>query len=199
MSSTKRVEQVINTATHVANFLFKTGRILKAIELYKERLILLNSIQLTSNFVTIRDHTGAIESERMHRQCDARCKEATQIFEQGKLHQHQGKYQKSKVLYLKALSIFIEFGNINGEAACYGSLGNVFRCLGQYVKAKENLQKALQIKREIGDKHGEAACYGSLGNVFQCLGKYAKAEEYLQKALQIKRDMVTNAENQHIT
>ena len=189
MSSTKRVKHVINTATHVANFLFKTGRILKAIELYKERLILLNNIQLTSNFVPIRDHTGAIESDRMHRQYDARCKEAMQIFEQGKLHQHQGEYQKSKDLYLKALSIFIEFGNIYGEAACCGSLGNVFQCLGEYVKAKEFLQKALQISREIGDKHGEAACYVILGNVFNSLREYVKAEEYLQKALQIKREI----------
>ena len=189
MSSTKRVVQVINTAKHVANFLFKTGRILKAIELSKERLILLNNIQLTGNFVPIRDHTSAIESDRMHRQYDAKCKEAMQIFEQGKLHQHQGKYEKSKDLYLKALSIFIEFGNIYGEAACYGSLGNVFRCLGEYVKAEEFLQKALQIEREIGDKHGESICYVNLGNVFTSLGEYVKAEEYLQKALQIKREI----------
>ena len=189
MSSTKRVVQVINTATHVANFLSKTGRILKAIELSKERLILLNNIQMTNGFVPIRDHTSAIESDRMYRQSDAKCKEAMQIFEQGKLHQDQGKYQKSKDLYLKALSIFIEFGNIYGEAACYGSLGNVFLCLGEYVKAEEYLQKALQIKREIGDKHGESTCCISLGNVFASLGEYVKAEEHLQKALQISREI----------
>ena len=189
MSSTKRVVQVINTVTHVANFLFKTGRILKAIELSKERLILLNNIQMRNSFVPIRDHTSAIESDRMHRQCDAKCKEAMQIFEQGKLHQDKGKYQKSRDLYLKALSIFIEFGNIYGEAVCYRSLGNVFESLGQYVKGKEYLQKALQISREIGDKHGESTCYVSLGNVFESLGEYVKAEEYLQKALQISKEI----------
>ena len=189
MDSTKRVVQVINTATHVANFLYKTGRILKAIELSKERLILLNNIQMTNSFVPIRDHTSAIESDRMHRQCDAKCKEAMQIFEQGKLHQDQGKYQKSKDLYLKALIIFIQCGNMYGEAACYGSLGNVFGCLGEYVKAQEYLQKALQIYREIGDKHGESTCYASLGNVTRCLGEYVKAEEYLQKALPSIREI----------
>ena len=39
MGSTKRVVQVINTAAHVANFLYKTGRILKAIELSKELML----------------------------------------------------------------------------------------------------------------------------------------------------------------
>ena len=189
MSSTKRVVQVINTATHVANFLFKTGRILKATELSKEYLILLNNIQMTTSFVPIRDHKSAIESDRMHRQCDAKCKEAIQILEQGKLHQDQGKYQKSKDLYLEALSIFIELGNIYGEAVCYRSLGNVFESLGQYVKGKEYLQKALQISKEIGSKHGESECYVSLGIVFKSLGEYVKAEEYIQKALQIQREI----------
>ena len=189
MSSTKRVVLVINTATHVANFLFKTGRILKAIELSKERLILLNNIQMTTSFVPIRDHTSAIESDRMHCQCDAKCKKAMQIFEQGNLHQKQGKYQKSKDLYLKALSIFIEFGSIYGESACYVNLGSLFQSLGEYVKAEEYLQKALQISREIGDKSGESSSYGNLGNVFRSLGEYVKAEEYLHKALQIETEI----------
>ena len=189
MGSTKRVVQVINTATHVANFLYKTGRTLKAIELSKERLILLNNIQMKNGSVPISDHTSAIESDRMHRQCDEKYKELTQIFEQGNLYKNQGMYQKSKDLYLKALSIAIQIGNKYGEAECYRNLGNVFRFLSEYVKAEEYLQKALQIQREIGDKEGEAECYVRLGVVFLCLGKYVKAEEYLQKALQIEREI----------
>ena len=192
MGSTKRVVQVINTATHVVNFLFKTGRILKAIELSKERLILLsllNNIEMTNSFVPISDHTSAIDNDRLHRQCDEKYKEGRQIFEQGKLYQEKGMHQRSKDLYLKALSIAIEFGHKQGEAACYGSLGDVFQCLGKYVKAEEYLQKALQIQREIGDNHGESACYLSLGHIFLCLGEYVKAEEYLRKALQIKREI----------
>ena len=94
MGSTKRVVQDINTATHVTNFLFKTGRILKAIELSKERLILLNNIQMTNGFVPISDHTSATESDRIHRQCDEKHKEGRQIFEQGKMYQEKGMHQK---------------------------------------------------------------------------------------------------------
>ena len=90
---------------------------------------------------------------------------------------------------MKALSIAIEFGHIKGEAACYGSLGDVFQCLGKYVKAEEYLQKALQIEKEIGHKHGESTCYVSLGHVFLCLDEYVKAEEYLRKALQIEKEI----------
>ena len=189
MGSTKKVVQVINTATHVANFLYKTGRTLKAIELSKERLILLNNIQMTNTFVPISDHTSAIEGDKMHRQCDQKYKELMQIFEQGNLYQEQGMCQKSKDLYLKALSIAIEFGHKQGEAACYNSLGITFGNLGQFVKAEEYLQKSLQIIREIGDKNGESTGYINLGIVFQSFGKYVKAEEYLQTALQISREI----------
>ena len=189
MGSTKRVVQVINTAKHVANFLFKTGRTLKAIELSKERLILLNNIQMTSGFAPISDHTSAIESDRTHSQCDEKDNDAMQVFKQGNSYLNQGMHQKSKDLYLKALSIAIECGHKHEEAACYANLGIVFQCLCEYAKADKYLQKALQINREVGDKHRESSCYGLLGIVFESLGECVKAEEYLQKAFQIKREI----------
>ena len=191
MECTKRFLQVVDTATLVAIFLWKTGRILKAIELSKERSILLTKIQV-SRFVPISDHKKTIESDRMHRHGEktyVKYVEAIQMFEQGKLSQNHGEHQKAKDIYMKALSNMIDIRDKNGEAACYGNLGIVFTSNAEYVKAEEYLQKALQIQREIGDKNGEAASYGSLGIVFASLGKYAKAEEYLQKALQIQREI----------
>ena len=82
-----------------------------------------------------------------------------------------------------------QLGNKNGEAACYGNLGDVFQCRGEYEKAKENQRKALAIRKEIGDREGEATCYGNLGTVYLSLGEYAKANEYLNNALAIKRHL----------
>ena len=192
MESTKRSVQVVDAVTLVAIFLFKTGRTLKAIELSKELSILLTQIQGMSGFVPISDHTNAIESNTVHRHGDktyATYEEAIQMYEQGKLYQIDGKYQKAKGIYMNALSIMIEIGDKKGEAACYENLGTVFQSLGEHVKAEEYLQKALQIKREIGDKYGEATSYVNLGGVCQSLGEYVKAEEYLQKALQIQREI----------
>ena len=186
MGNTERVRQVFDTATLVANFLFKTGRILIAKELFKESMILLNNM---SGFVPIGEQKSAIGSHRMYRECDTKYVEGMQILEHGKIYHNRGKYQKAKHLYIKALTIMKKIGDKNGEAACYLNLGNVSQSLSEYVKAEEYFQKALQIKREIGDKDGEAKCYRSLGNVFQHLSEYVKAEEYLQKALQINREI----------
>ena len=189
MSSTERVLDVFDTAKLVANFLSKTGRTLKAIELSKERVILLTKMQMLCGLASNSNHTRAIENDRMHRECDEKYKEAILCFKRAQMFQGQGKYHEAKDLYMQLLSAEIEFGNKNGESSCYAYLANVFLSLTEYDKAEEYLQKALQIKREIGDKGGEAMCYANQGTVFHTLGEYVKAEEYLQKAVQITREI----------
>ena len=193
-STEKKVLQVIDTAECVANFLFKTGRALKAIELCKERLILLNNMmrQMSSDFVPVSDQRSAIESDRMHCQCDKNTlmtNAEKQYANLGTVFQSRGEYVNGEEYLRKALQINREIGDKHGEAACYTDLGTVFHCLGEFGKAKEYLRKALQVNREIGDKCGEATCYTNLGTVFLSIGAQNKAEEYFQKALHIKREI----------
>ena len=121
MESSQKVLQVIDTATLVANFLFKTGRVLKAFELSKECLIL---EKIQCGLVTISDHTSERETDTTHRECAEKSQEADLSLEQGKLYQRQGKYQKAKEHFMKALSITKEIGDKNGEASSYGNLGS---------------------------------------------------------------------------
>ena len=82
-----------------------------------------------------------------------------------------------------------EIGDRNGEASCYGSLGNVYTSVGEYDKAREHFQKSLVIMKEIGDRNGEACCYTSLGNVYASVGEYDKAREHFQKSLVIMKEI----------
>ena len=191
MDNSETVLQVIDTATLVENFLSKTGRILKAIELSEERLILVQKMQVLCGFVPIRDHQSAIEGDRMHRESDKKYKEAilTYTFKQAKLYLRQSQYKKAKELYMKTLSITIEIGDRNIEALCYSHLGTVFQSLGEYVKAVVYHHKALQIKTKIGEKCGEATCYENLGAMLQFHGENVKAGEYLQNELQIRKEI----------
>ena len=56
-----------------------------------------------------------------------------------------GEYAKAEEYLQKALTINTEIGGKDGEATCYGNLGNVFLSVREYAKAKEYLQKALTI------------------------------------------------------
>ena len=211
MEHIAEVLQAILIGLLVATFLLNTNRVLKAIELSRECLILLNNkalnkekefvkkvrifiyTQVFKGYNVISDLTSAIECGSMLlvlvSECGRKEEEGKVCLNLAQLYQRQSKYKEAVKLYKKALTVMTEVRNKLGEGACYGNLGAVFQSLGEYVKAEIYLQKALVIRKQIGDKEGEATDYGNLGTVFQSLGKYVKAEEYHQKALVIRKQI----------
>ena len=193
----------------VANFLFITYRVGRAIELCKECLIILtNKAVITETeriqtyfevlhaiifkgYDVIGDYANAIQygkkllaiysnrSEKAMERIKTRLRLAI-------IYDRQSNYGDARRLSEEALDISQRIGDKNVEASCYEILGIVFQSLGEHVKAKECLEKALAIKREIGDREGERRYYGNLGNVFASLGEYAKAKEFLEKDLTLR-------------
>ena len=202
---------IIHVGVLVANFLSNTGRIIKAVEIFNECLVLLNGNalqtikelttplviylcdKLLDGYTLMYDHTSAIEcGKKIHvalHNSGRKDEEGIILILLAKLCCQRSKYEKAKEFCENALSIMIETGNNRGVGMCYANLGAVFHSVGQYTKAEECLHKALTIEEEIGDKSGEAKCYGTLGTVLYSVGQYNKAEEYLQKALTIRREI----------
>ncbi len=195
----------------VANFFIKTCRVLKAIELCKECLFILDNTTLIKEkekfkllnkdiyftmllaYLRIDDWTNAIKYatniRNIFRECGKRLEECGTTLTLATLYLHQGKYVEAKELSEKALLISTEIGDKNGEASCYANLGEVYQSVGGYEKAKEYHVKALAIRNEIGDKNGEAFSNGKLGTVFQSVGEYDKAKEYHERALAMKKEI----------
>ncbi|XP_020619302.1 tetratricopeptide repeat protein 28-like [Orbicella faveolata] len=191
-------------------FLLNTCRATKAIELCKECLYILNNKAVIrsevshtfynhiSHFIMfvayclINDYTSAINYGRtllvILYNSGEKALESKLSLELAKLHHRQCKHSEAKKLCRKALAIYTEIGQREGEASCYESLGTVFLSLGEYIKATENLERALEIREKIGDRIGQASCYGNLGSAFHFRSEYRKAEEYTEKALVIKRE-----------
>ena len=157
MNYTEEIIQAICIALVVTNFLLNTGRALKAIELCKESLVLLNHKVLSvqkplrqrlygtiyhTMFVAyhrVRDHTSAIVYGRklltIHRECGEIVQEGALTIVLADIYMSQSKYAEAKELYERAIPVMQKTGNRRGEAAAYGNLGNVFHPLGEYVKA----------------------------------------------------------------
>ena len=207
MDNTGEVMWTIYIGELIACFLLNTSRGLQARKLCQECLILLENaahnkeVELAYAVIhrtlfkvclLLNDHKSAIECGKKLLDClsglGLRAQEGELISQIAKLYQLQSKFKGAKGLYSKALRIFIETGNRNEEAACYGNLGTVSKSLGEYGKAEEYQRKALAIRQEIGDKHGEAMCYFNLGTVCHSMFRYKKAEEHLKNALLIMKD-----------
>ncbi|KAL9951646.1 hypothetical protein ACROYT_G044353 [Oculina patagonica] len=211
MDNIDEIIQTISIGLIVAHFLLNTGRVLKAIELCKECLFILDNTPLIREekksyflykmiywtvllaFLRIDDYTNVIKYATkilfIARECGDRFEECRVYQLLASLYLRQSKYVEAKEHSEKALLISTEIGDKDGEASCYGNLGEVYRSVGKYEKAKEYHMKALAIRKEIGDRNGEASCYGNLGTVFHSVGEYDKAKEYHERALKMKKEI----------
>ena len=216
MDNVDEVFQAILIGTLVADFLLNTNRILKAIDLLKECLLLLKSaalekeaaefvksvyrktlsIKVFNSYVRISDHRNGIDWGKrllvMLRNSDDRDTEGRVAFDLATLqtlHLQQSECTEATELYERALYIVKEIRGKHGEAEYYEKLGSVFRFRGDHAKAKECIDKALAITREIGDREREASCLGALGSVFYYVGECVKAKDSYMKALQMKKEI----------
>ncbi|CAH3172512.1 unnamed protein product, partial [Porites evermanni] len=211
MDNILEILQTIYIGAFVATFLLNTGRIIKAVDIFNECLVLLNSKaleavkelttpflihvydKLLDGYTRVYDHTRAIECGKKLqvtlKNSGLKEGEGKTLIKLANIYYQRSKYEEAKQFYQKALSIMIETGNNCEVGTCYANLGAVFLSVGQYTKAEEYLQKALVIRKEIDDKEGEASAYGNLGTVFISVGQYTKAEEYLQKALVMRKEI----------
>ena len=190
----------------VSTFLLNTGRALKATELFKECLIVLEvrgqtgllvklfeiSYEKAFNAYRFTDYTSAIKYGRklldIYHESGERTKEGHLIVALAAVYERQCKFAEAKELYERAINIMRQLDDRKGEALAYGELAFMYCKLSEYAKAKEYQEKALMIRIEIGDREGEAISYGNLATMNRFIAEYDKAEEYLGKALAIDKE-----------
>ena len=154
MDNIPEILQNIQIGAVVATFLFNTGRIIKAVEFFKECLVLLNGNalqtvkelttplviyvyhKLLDSYTPIYDQSSAIECEKKRH---LTLHSSGQLEEKGiillklaEIYYEISKYDEAKEIYEKALSIMIETGNNYGVGICYGNLGTAFICWSIY-------------------------------------------------------------------
>ena len=187
------------------DFLWKTERVVQAIMLWNECVILLSNkaLEIENDFATklsitlykrlfdgyaaIKNLSPSIESGKkllvLLRDCKRKKEEGETAIMLATMYYRKCKYKEAKAFLKKALGVNKEINDKGGESTCYGNLGTLFQSVGEYAKAEEYLHKALTINTEIGDRNGEATCYGNLGALFVHVRVYGKAEENLHTAL----------------
>ena len=182
------VQEAIHHGIIAPDFLWTTKRVVQAIELWNECLILLNNKALQSQHklaregsialyrrlfygnTAIKKRSSAIESGKkllvLLRNCDRKKEEGKTALNLSTLYHQKGEYKEAQAFLERALCVNKEIEDKDGEASCYRNLGALLSSVGQYAKAGEYLHKAFTINTEIGDKHREASCYVILGTVF---------------------------------
>ena len=200
-------------ADQISSYLYETNRVLKAIELSKEQLFLLDhkslknaekelvvgaKVKAYTNIFLGYSNTNqsrlAIDYGRklldLTRQNNLREEEGAVSFALATQYTDDRHFNEAKELCLKALSIAIETGRKEDESDCYAKLLLIFILFGELVTAKEYGEKAIAIAQKIGKKtRTEFICYNVLGGISHVNREYVKAKEYKEKALEIAQEI----------
>ena len=149
-----KVQEAIYHGIIAADFLSNTKRVVQAIKLWNECLILLNNKALEN------ERDLAIVRIALYKKLfygNAAIAKLSPAIESGKkllvLLRNRKRKQEEGNTALKLSTLYLE--------------------KSEYQEAQAVLKIALCVYKEIEDKDGEATCYVNLGAVFQSVGEYA--------------------------
>ena len=163
----------------VANFLFKTYRWAKAMDLITECLVLLNTFSVNKEvFLVFKQAIYprlSVSGGHLHKrglECYVR-----------------GQFKHSIQCHKIALHISEIIGNRSGEAWSHFYLGKALDAVCQYNKTIDHYQKALAVPAVTGveRQYLEGMVYNNLGEVHHARGSHDKARFYYEKGLRISK------------
>ncbi len=100
-----------------------------------------------------------------------------------------GDYEQAQAHFQDALTLFIEIGDRNGQAACLYARGMIYCQQQRISEALGFIQRSLALRRELGDRHGESTCLRLLGSTYHFGGDLVLAGQHHQAALDLYREL----------
>ena len=171
MEGVQEYLEALTIGISIAKFLLNIQKYDKAIGLFKECLVLLNSDTMQV-LLDLRKQLTMIVYGKLGTAC-----------------YFSNDFTSAIDYYNKALTLAKEMKNKEGECTNYGNLGSSYLKAGEYEKAIECSTKALRISQATGNKREESINNGNLGSIYQCLGDYPRSLEYHKRSLAINKEL----------
>ncbi|MGB3401339.1 MAG: CHAT domain-containing tetratricopeptide repeat protein [Microcoleaceae cyanobacterium] len=118
--------------------------------------------------------------------------EAEGLFRQGYELFQQGtaeSYKRAIVVLEKALQLYQQAENLEGQAVSLFVLGRIYSDLGDKQQALEYYNQSLPLWQQVGDKKGEAVTLNNIGRVYDDLGDKQEALNYYNQSLPLRRQV----------
>ena len=135
----------------------------------------------------IQPFLGMKEEHRGNEDLEADYGRMLSYFFLGQVYVLFGDYQRGIESSQQGLSIAIETGNKDLEAAFHTILGRAYLALEDIQKASESSKKGLTLGKEIGDEYAQATALFSLGSTHGFLCDFQKRVEFSQQGLSIAK------------
>lgn len=100
-----------------------------------------------------------------------------------------GDYTQALDNFQKALAIWHDLGNKEGEGATLNNISQIYHARGDYDTALDFLQQSLDICHEIRNRQGEGTTLNNIARILEARGIYDSALDLLQQSLTIWREI----------
>lgn len=110
---------------------------------------------------------------------------AANLGEMGVLYYYNKQLQKARVQYNKALALYLQTGNLKGQAQILGNIGHLYEKRQQYDSAFHYQHLALEKYKLTNYKQGIAKIYENLGSIYEDLAKYDSAHASFVRSLEL--------------
>ncbi|WP_250033731.1 AfsR/SARP family transcriptional regulator [Paractinoplanes maris] len=90
--------------------------------------------------------------------------------------------------YERALKLYVDLGDLAGQALVHFQLGNAYERIGRYPAIAVQVERALKLYREIGDRDGELSALSARSWAQLRLGEYRDSIDGGHRLLQRLRD-----------
>lgn len=172
----------------------------EALELYKEALVRLKPEEHHGRLEVLRRIGDCCRMLGLFEEAKKAYEEAMSIAMQGEGDELEvadtlvglglaqrglGEIGEAKRNLLKALELYQDNDDPEGEAFCLWALGGLLRAEGELLKAKEAFEDAVFIFEQLGDNKGKAYCYCGLGGLSRVMGRYEESSYYYETANQL--------------
>ncbi len=115
--------------------------------------------------------------------------EVTALANLGGVYFLKGDHAQALQHYKDGMTIADKFDFVEGSAACYRGLAEIYATQGQLNQAEDNFLNSLALYRVMRDKRAQSDILQSLGTIYSEDGKLKEAKHYFQQALNIKKKL----------
>ncbi|MFD0751854.1 tetratricopeptide repeat protein [Mucilaginibacter calamicampi] len=126
-----------------------------------------------------------LHADKVFNELDDKNLSAANLADLGLLYYYNKQLNQSRITYNKALGLYRQTNNQQGQADVFGKIGHLYEKKHDYDSAFYYQRLALKSYTNINNKRGAAKIYENLGSIYEDLAKYDSAYTCFDHSLQL--------------
>jgi tetratricopeptide (TPR) repeat protein len=112
------------------------------------------------------------------------------LAQQGRIERSRGNLKRADILFIEALALFEQTGDLLEQGVAWGYRGRIARVLGDLPTAQEYFERSNELARQVYDFRGQGIIATQLGRIARTRGDIDAAEQAFTEGLKKARQVL---------